>query len=152
MQCIAFATADQYHLPTLCHDLIANGFYEIDNLPRGNHICFMAYNTVIQFLGHTPGWLCNVKPTFWQLQYMFILDASNVLVICTEMASKPGDNALIFFFRYVLFFHVKLIMFIFWLIVLCLNSDRAIFIPRDGSVVFWNVEEKTVRVRISMSK
>lgn len=34
MQCIAFATADQYHLPTLCHDLINQGFHEID-LPRG---------------------------------------------------------------------------------------------------------------------
>uniref|UniRef100_A0A8C8F8E4 DUF155 domain-containing protein n=1 Tax=Oncorhynchus tshawytscha TaxID=74940 RepID=A0A8C8F8E4_ONCTS len=33
MQCIAYATADQYHLPTLCHDLIAHGFYEVD-LPR----------------------------------------------------------------------------------------------------------------------
>ncbi|XP_041704159.1 required for meiotic nuclear division protein 1 homolog [Coregonus clupeaformis] len=74
MQCIAFATADQYHLPTLCHDLIAHGFYEID-LPR---------------------------------------DASNVLVICTDNAQKPSDNATMFFFR-------------------------------EGSVVFWNVEEKTMK-------
>lgn len=74
MQCIAFATADQYHLPTLCHDLVGNGFQEID-LPR---------------------------------------DASNVLVISTDMASKPDDNALMFFFR-------------------------------EGSVVFWNVEEKTLK-------
>lgn len=74
MQCIAFATADQYHLPTLCHDLIGNGFQEID-LPR---------------------------------------DASNILVISTDMAAKPDDNALMFFFR-------------------------------EGSVVFWNVEEKTLK-------
>ncbi|XP_029349032.1 required for meiotic nuclear division protein 1 homolog [Echeneis naucrates] len=74
MQCIAFATADQYHLPTLCHDLISHGFQEID-LPR---------------------------------------DASNVLVISTDKAAKPDDNALIFFFR-------------------------------EGSVVFWNVEEKTMK-------
>ncbi|XP_074548147.1 required for meiotic nuclear division protein 1 homolog [Halichoeres trimaculatus] len=74
MQCIAYATADQYHLPTLCHDLINNNFSEID-LPR---------------------------------------DASNVLVISTNMASKPGDDALMFFFR-------------------------------EGSVVFWNVEEKTMK-------
>lgn len=74
MQCIAFATADQYHLPTLCHDLIGNGFQEID-LPR---------------------------------------DASNVLVISTDLASKPEDNALMFFFR-------------------------------EGSVVFWNVEDKTLK-------
>ncbi|KAM7403464.1 hypothetical protein PAMA_004089 [Pampus argenteus] len=74
MQCIAFATADQYHLPTLCHDLIGHGFHEID-LPR---------------------------------------DASNILVISTDMAAKPDDNALIFFFR-------------------------------EGSVVFWNVEEKMVK-------
>uniref|UniRef100_A0A8C3A177 Required for meiotic nuclear division 1 homolog n=1 Tax=Cyclopterus lumpus TaxID=8103 RepID=A0A8C3A177_CYCLU len=32
MQCIAFATADQYHLPTLCHALIGHGFQEIDLL------------------------------------------------------------------------------------------------------------------------
>ncbi|XP_030637424.1 required for meiotic nuclear division protein 1 homolog [Chanos chanos] len=75
MQCIAYATADQYHLPTLCHDLIANGFYEIKDLPR---------------------------------------DAANVLVIGTEMASKPNDTAMMFFFR-------------------------------EGSVVFWNVEEKTIK-------
>ncbi|XP_041710585.1 required for meiotic nuclear division protein 1 homolog [Coregonus clupeaformis] len=74
MQCIAFATADQYHLPTLCHDLIAQGFYEVD-LPR---------------------------------------DASNALVICTDNAQKPSDNATMFFFR-------------------------------EGSVVFWNVEEKTMK-------
>ncbi|CAL8284728.1 unnamed protein product [Lota lota] len=74
MQCIAFATADQYHLPTLCHDLISHGFSEVD-LPR---------------------------------------DASNVLVICTDLAAKPDDIALMFFFR-------------------------------EGSVVFWNVEEKTMK-------
>ncbi|XP_040056205.2 required for meiotic nuclear division protein 1 homolog [Gasterosteus aculeatus] len=74
MQCIAFATADQYHLPTLCHDLINHGFHEVD-LPR---------------------------------------DASNVLVISTDMAAKPDDDAVIFFFR-------------------------------EGSVVFWNVEEKMVK-------
>ncbi|KAE8290196.1 Required for meiotic nuclear division protein 1-like protein Precursor [Larimichthys crocea] len=74
MQCIAFATADMYHLPTLCHDLISHGFHEID-LPR---------------------------------------DASNALVISTDMAAKPDDDAVMFFFR-------------------------------EGSVVFWNVEEKTVK-------
>lgn len=75
MQCIAFATADQYHLPTLCHDLIANGFYEITDLPR---------------------------------------DASNVLVIGTDSITKANDNAMMFFFR-------------------------------EGSVVFWNVEEKAMK-------
>ncbi|KAF7670062.1 hypothetical protein LDENG_00084460 [Lucifuga dentata] len=74
MQCIAFATADQYHLPTLCHDLIRHGFHEVD-LPR---------------------------------------DASNTLVISTGMAAKPDDNDLMFFFR-------------------------------EGSVVFWNVEEKMMK-------
>ncbi|XP_071752566.1 required for meiotic nuclear division protein 1 homolog isoform X2 [Centroberyx gerrardi] len=74
MQCIAFATADQYHLPTLCHDLISHGFHEVD-LPR---------------------------------------DASNALVILTDMAAKPDDDALMFFFR-------------------------------EGSVVFWNVEDKTMK-------
>lgn len=39
MQCIAYATADQYHLPTLCHDLIAHGFSEIKEFPRGQFIC-----------------------------------------------------------------------------------------------------------------
>lgn len=74
MQCIAFATADQYHLPTLCHDLTSHGFHEID-LPR---------------------------------------DASNVLGISTDMTAKPEDDALMFFFR-------------------------------EGSVVFWNVEDKTLK-------
>ncbi|XP_051868361.1 required for meiotic nuclear division protein 1 homolog isoform X2 [Pristis pectinata] len=41
-------------------------------------------------------------------------DASNVLVIGTEMLAKPNDYGLIFFFR-------------------------------EGSVVFWNVEDKTVK-------
>nr|XP_055028663.1 required for meiotic nuclear division protein 1 homolog isoform X2 [Misgurnus anguillicaudatus] len=75
MQCIAYATADQYHLPTLCHDLIAHGFVEVNELPR---------------------------------------DASNVLVMGTEHVAKPSDSGTIFFFR-------------------------------EGSVVFWNVEEKTVK-------
>ncbi|KAK7142749.1 hypothetical protein R3I94_012182 [Phoxinus phoxinus] len=75
MQCIAYATADQYHLPTLCHDLIANGFSEIKEFPR---------------------------------------DASNVLVMGTENTAKTNDTGTIFFFR-------------------------------EGSVVFWNVEEKTVK-------
>ncbi|XP_016129601.1 required for meiotic nuclear division protein 1 homolog isoform X1 [Sinocyclocheilus grahami] len=75
MQCIAYATADQYHLPTLCHDLIAHGFIEIKEFPR---------------------------------------DASNVLVMGTENAAKPYDSGTIFIFR-------------------------------EGSVVFWNVEEKTVK-------
>uniref|UniRef100_A0A8C1LPH7 Required for meiotic nuclear division 1 homolog n=1 Tax=Cyprinus carpio TaxID=7962 RepID=A0A8C1LPH7_CYPCA len=75
MQCIAYATADQYHLPTLCHDLIAHGFVEIKEFPR---------------------------------------DASNVLVMGTENAAKPYDSGTIFIFR-------------------------------EGSVVFWNVEEKTVK-------
>lgn len=74
MQCIAFATADQYHLPTLCHDLVGKGFQELE-LPR---------------------------------------DASNVLVISTDQAAKPDDSALMFFFR-------------------------------EGSVVFWNVEEKMMK-------
>ncbi|XP_068436605.1 required for meiotic nuclear division protein 1 homolog [Clinocottus analis] len=74
MQCIAFATADQYHLPTLCHDLMGHGFQEID-LPR---------------------------------------DAAHVLLISTDMAAKPDDDALMFFFR-------------------------------EGSVVFWNVEDKMMK-------
>uniref|UniRef100_A0A3B3E174 Required for meiotic nuclear division 1 homolog n=1 Tax=Oryzias melastigma TaxID=30732 RepID=A0A3B3E174_ORYME len=41
-------------------------------------------------------------------------DASNVLVISTDMTAKPDDDALMFFFR-------------------------------EGSVVFWNVEEKTMK-------
>lgn len=75
MQCVAYATAEQYHLPTLSHDLIANGFFEIKDLPR---------------------------------------DASNILVMETEMASKPDDTAMMFFFR-------------------------------EGSVVFWNVDDKTIK-------
>ncbi|KAJ8355732.1 hypothetical protein SKAU_G00185260 [Synaphobranchus kaupii] len=75
MQCIAFATADHYNLPTLSHELTAHGFSEMTDLPR---------------------------------------DASNVLVMGTEMASKANDCALVFFFR-------------------------------EGSVVFWNVEEKTIK-------
>lgn len=34
------------------------------------------------------------------LQSCFISDASNVLVISTDMAAKPDDDALMFFFRY----------------------------------------------------
>ncbi|TRY83469.1 hypothetical protein DNTS_016213 [Danionella cerebrum] len=75
MQCIAYATADQYHLPTLCHDLVAHGFSEIKEFPR---------------------------------------EASNVLVIGTENAAKPNDCGTIFFFR-------------------------------EGSVIFWNVDDKTVK-------
>uniref|UniRef100_A0A8D0ECM8 Required for meiotic nuclear division 1 homolog n=1 Tax=Salvator merianae TaxID=96440 RepID=A0A8D0ECM8_SALMN len=75
MQCTAFATADEYHLGTLCRDLVSYGYVEITTFPR---------------------------------------DASNVLVIGTENAAKEYDPGMIFFFR-------------------------------EGSVVFWNVEEKTMK-------
>ncbi|XP_013916284.1 PREDICTED: required for meiotic nuclear division protein 1 homolog, partial [Thamnophis sirtalis] len=76
MQCIAFATADAYHLGNLCLDLISSGYVEI-TLPR---------------------------------------DAANVLVVGTEKTAKDHDLGIIFFFK-------------------------------EGSVVFWNIEEKTVSGR-----
>ncbi|XP_013813128.2 required for meiotic nuclear division protein 1 homolog isoform X2 [Apteryx mantelli] len=75
MQCTAFATADEYHLGNLCHDLTSHGYVEITSLPR---------------------------------------DAANVLVIVTEKSAKDDDAGMIFFFR-------------------------------EGAVVFWNVEEKTMK-------
>ncbi|XP_070589815.1 required for meiotic nuclear division protein 1 homolog isoform X2 [Erythrolamprus reginae] len=74
MQCIAFATADAYHLGNLCLDLASSGYVEI-TLPR---------------------------------------DAANVLVVGTEKTAKDHDLGIIFFFK-------------------------------EGSVVFWNVEEKTIK-------
>ncbi|XP_051942852.1 required for meiotic nuclear division protein 1 homolog [Hippocampus zosterae] len=74
MQCIAFATADQYNLPTLSVDLTQHGFHEVE-FPR---------------------------------------DASNVLVIRSDASAKTDDGSFIFFFR-------------------------------EGSVVFWNVEEKMLK-------
>ncbi|XP_048391727.1 required for meiotic nuclear division protein 1 homolog isoform X4 [Stegostoma tigrinum] len=59
MKCTAFATADEYHLENLCHDLMSSGYHEITDLPR---------------------------------------DASNVLVIGTDMLAKPNDYGLIFLF------------------------------------------------------
>ncbi|KAJ8275249.1 hypothetical protein COCON_G00098740 [Conger conger] len=75
MQCIAFATADHYILPSLSQELTAHGFLEMTDFPR---------------------------------------DAPNVLIMGGEMASKANDCAKIFFFR-------------------------------EGSVVFWNVEEKMMK-------
>ncbi|NXG05448.1 RMND1 protein, partial [Sakesphorus luctuosus] len=74
MQCTAFATADEYHLGNLCHDLTSHGYVEITSLPR---------------------------------------DAANVLVVSTEKSAKEDDPGMIFFFR-------------------------------EGAVVFWNVEDKSV--------
>ncbi|NXI55339.1 RMND1 protein, partial [Chloroceryle aenea] len=75
MQCTAFATADEYHLGNLCHDLTSHGYVEITSLPR---------------------------------------DAANVLVIGTKKSAKDDDPGMIFFFR-------------------------------EGAVVFWNVEEKSMK-------
>ncbi|XP_061480122.1 required for meiotic nuclear division protein 1 homolog isoform X2 [Rhineura floridana] len=75
MQCTAFATADEYYLGNLCHELTSCGYVEITTLPR---------------------------------------DAANVLVIGTENSAKEYDPGIIFFFR-------------------------------EGSVVFWNVEEKMMK-------
>ncbi|RMC12937.1 hypothetical protein DUI87_10464 [Hirundo rustica rustica] len=75
MQCTAFATADEYHLGNLCHDLTSHGYVEITSLPR---------------------------------------DAANVLVVSTEKSAKEDDPGIIFFFR-------------------------------EGAVVFWNVEEKSMK-------
>ncbi|XP_061700645.1 required for meiotic nuclear division protein 1 homolog [Syngnathoides biaculeatus] len=74
MQCMAFATADQYNLPTLGVDLAQHGFREVE----------------------------------------FPQDAANVLVISSDASAKPDDGSHIFFFR-------------------------------EGSVVFWNVEEKMLK-------
>ncbi|KAM9310873.1 required for meiotic nuclear division protein 1 homolog isoform 1-T1 [Gastrophryne carolinensis] len=75
MQCTAFATADEFHLGTLCHDLVSNGYQELPSLPR---------------------------------------DASNVLLVSVANTAKEYDNGMIFLFR-------------------------------EGVVVFWNIEEKTVK-------
>ncbi|XP_075066311.1 required for meiotic nuclear division protein 1 homolog [Mixophyes fleayi] len=75
MQCIAFATADEFHLGTLCHDLASHGYCESQSLPR---------------------------------------DASNVLLVLVENVAKDSDSGAIFFFR-------------------------------EGAVVFWNIEEKTMK-------
>ncbi|XP_053574715.1 required for meiotic nuclear division protein 1 homolog [Bombina bombina] len=75
MQCTAFATADEYHLGTLCHDLSAHGYNELSSLPR---------------------------------------DASNVLLIGVENCARDNDAGMIFFFR-------------------------------EGAVIFWNVEDKTMK-------
>lgn len=52
MQCTAFATADEYHLGNLCHDLTSHGYVEITSLPRG------------RFLKHIK---CNVIS--WEIKY-----------------------------------------------------------------------------------
>ncbi|KAG8438855.1 hypothetical protein GDO86_005153, partial [Hymenochirus boettgeri] len=75
MQCTAFATADEYQLDGLCHDLVSHGYLELPSLPR---------------------------------------DASNVLLVGVENTAKDYDSGMIFFFR-------------------------------EGAVIFWNVEEKTMK-------
>lgn len=75
MQCKAFATADEFHLGTLCHDLASHGYSELPILPR---------------------------------------DASNVLLVGVENVYKEHDSGVIFFFR-------------------------------EGAVVFWNIEERTMK-------
>uniref|UniRef100_A0A8C5MQA2 Required for meiotic nuclear division 1 homolog n=1 Tax=Leptobrachium leishanense TaxID=445787 RepID=A0A8C5MQA2_9ANUR len=75
MQCTAFATADEYHLGTLCNDLTSHGYFELPILPR---------------------------------------DASNVLLVEVMNVTKEIDAGNIFFFR-------------------------------EGAVIFWNVEEKTMK-------
>ncbi|XP_068129196.1 required for meiotic nuclear division protein 1 homolog [Hyperolius riggenbachi] len=75
MLCKAFAAADEFHMGTLCHDLVSHGYHELPSLPR---------------------------------------DASNVLLVGTANTAKDGDSGMIFFFR-------------------------------EGAVVFWNTEEKTVK-------
>lgn len=34
MHCTAFATADEYHLGNLSHDLVSHGYVEVTSLPR----------------------------------------------------------------------------------------------------------------------
>lgn len=90
MQCIAFATADQYHLPTLCHDLMRHGFQEMD-LPRGTTLTYL-YITTPHRLACVGNMFCDI--------HILISDASNALVISTDKAAKPDDDAVMFFFRY----------------------------------------------------
>lgn len=142
MQCIAFATADQYHLPTLCHDLTSHGFHEID-LPRGtveNH-----YFRCVHM------WFTGIRRAENCLHFFFFFpDASNALVISTDMTAKPEDDALMFFFRWPFIFSQMQIPLSYWLQCSSCTPfwlDFEFFFDlyfREGSVVFWNVEDKMV--------
>lgn len=46
MQCTAFATADEYHLGNLCHDLTSHGYVEITSLPRGRFLKRIKCNVI----------------------------------------------------------------------------------------------------------
>lgn len=46
MQCTAFATADEYHLGNLCHDLTSHGYVEITSLPRGRFLKNIKCNVI----------------------------------------------------------------------------------------------------------
>lgn len=46
MQCTAFATADEYHLGNLCHDLTSHGYVEITSLPRGRFLKHIKSNVI----------------------------------------------------------------------------------------------------------
>lgn len=47
MQCTAFATADEYHLGNLCHDLTSQGYVEITSLPRGRFLKRIKSNVIL---------------------------------------------------------------------------------------------------------
>jgi len=148
MQCIAYATADQYHLPTLCHDLIANGFSEIKEFPRGQFI----FITFFMFLSWHKKKECIaclfVRSLLFVVnkEMLWVSDASNVLAMGTENAAKTNDSGTIFFFRYnvewFFFLSLEFLGFDFgFVVIFC-----AVYHFREGSVVFWNVEEKTVSI------
>uniref|UniRef100_A0A665XDY4 DUF155 domain-containing protein n=1 Tax=Echeneis naucrates TaxID=173247 RepID=A0A665XDY4_ECHNA len=80
MQCIAFATADQYHLPTLCHDLISHGFQEID-LPRGT--------TQIHWNS------CFSTLTYININTLHLLQMKKVLRILEHHEIQPYEVALV---------------------------------------------------------
>ncbi|XP_034274923.1 required for meiotic nuclear division protein 1 homolog isoform X3 [Pantherophis guttatus] len=112
MQCIAFATADAYHLGNLCLDLVSSGYVEI-TLPR---------------------------------------DAANVLVVGTEKTAKDHDLGIIFFFNKKSIRGFQSLTNIVnpnqtnqFCPLQILSSSPTFLHSREGSVVFWNVEEKTIK-------
>lgn len=60
MQCTAFATADEYHLGNLCHDLTSHGYVEVTSLPRG------------RFLKHTKKQYNTLGNELWVRYIIFI--------------------------------------------------------------------------------
>ncbi|KAE8613916.1 hypothetical protein XENTR_v10007916 [Xenopus tropicalis] len=94
MQCTAFATADEYHLGTLSHDLASHGYLELPSLPRdaSNVLLFEVDNGAKDTDSGTVFFFREGAVVFWNVEERIM---KHTLQILERHEIQPYEVALV---------------------------------------------------------